>query len=97
VGAVDATGQVVGGAGELGTPFNGAVELANRLAGSAQVADCVATQWFRFSLGRLESTNDACSLHGVREGFRASGGNIRALLARIALSDAFRHVRSTEN
>jgi hypothetical protein len=46
-------------------------------------------------LGRIESLDDACSVLSIRDGFRASGGNIRALLTQIAVSDAFRNVRST--
>jgi hypothetical protein len=97
LGAVDATGEFVEVDADLVGPFVGALELANKLAGSGQVQNCVAAQWFRFSLGRIESQNDACSIQAIRAGFRASGGNIRTLIAQIALSDAFRHVRSTEN
>ncbi|MFZ5889964.1 MAG: DUF1592 domain-containing protein [Myxococcota bacterium] len=97
VGDVDATGQVVGAAGALGAPFDGALELATKLAEAPEVSECVTKQWFRFSLGRVESNNDACSLQTIRDAFRASGGNVRSLIAQIALSDAFRNVRSTEN
>ena len=75
--------------------FDGAVELAGKLAKSTEVAECVARQWFRFALGRVESENDACSLQAIDGGFRASGNNVRALLAQVALSDAFRNVRLT--
>jgi hypothetical protein len=95
LGAVDATGAINGTAANLDGAFDGAVELANKLAGATQVEDCLANQWFRFSLGRIESTDDACSVLSIRNGFRASGGNIRALLTQIAVSDAFRNVRST--
>ena len=95
-GPVDSKGQVTGGLGELGTPFDGAVELANKLADAPEVSECVTKQWFRFSLGRIESTDDSCSLQSVRDSFRASGGNVRTLLSQIVLSDAFRNVRSTE-
>ncbi len=93
LGPVDATGQINKAAPDLDGSFNGAVDLANRLAQSALVRDCVASQWFRFSLGRMESTNDACSIQGLRDTFNASDGNIRDLLARIVLSPAFRSVR----
>jgi hypothetical protein len=97
LGAVDATGNISGaGVGaDLAGTFNGALELANKLAGSQEVADCFANQWFRFSLGRMESTDDSCSVQGIHEGFRASGGNIRDLLTRIAVSPSFRNVRVT--
>ena len=55
----------------------------------------MVSQWFRFSMGRMETTNDSCSIQGIRESFAASGGNIREMLARIALSPSFRNVRLT--
>lgn len=97
LGAVDATGQVLGASGALGTAFDGALELANRLADAPEVSECVTKQWFRFSLGRVESNDDACSVQAARDAFRAAGGNVRTLLAEIALSEAFRNVRATEN
>jgi hypothetical protein len=93
LGPVDATGNIVAAASDLNGAFNGAVELANKLAQSSDVENCFANQWFRFSLGRMESENDACSISNIHEAFRASGGNIRDLLARIALSPSFRNVR----
>jgi hypothetical protein len=80
---------------DLEGEFNGPIELASKLAGSGEVQSCVANQWFRFALGRVESTSDACSMQSIHEGFRQSGGNIRELLVKIALSDAFRHVRAS--
>jgi hypothetical protein len=88
--AVDATGNVLG-APEIAGPFDGAAALARKLAGSVQVQQCVARQWFRFALGRLETASDGCSLQGMFDGFQASGHDVRQLLASIATSDAFRY------
>ncbi len=90
---VDASGEIIVADADLLGTFDGAIELSHKLAGSRQVADCMANQWFRFALGRMESNDDACALQDVYEGFAASGGNVRELLARIATSDSFRHVR----
>jgi hypothetical protein len=87
---VDATGNVVG-APELAGPFDGAVALSKKLAGSAQVQQCVARQWFRFALGRMETASDGCSLKAMFDGFQASGHDVRKLLASVATSDAFRY------
>src|SRR5690606_2384928 len=56
---IDASGELVGD----GPPknFQNAVELTHLLADSVTVSDCVARQWFRFSLGRIESESDSCS------------------------------------
>ncbi|HEY3498769.1 MAG TPA: DUF1592 domain-containing protein [Polyangiaceae bacterium] len=94
--AVDATGSLEEVAPDLAGDFDGAVELANKLAGSREVRTCVGLQWFRFSLGRMESVDDSCSVKAIRDGFEASGGNVRELMVRIALSDAFRHARTAE-
>jgi hypothetical protein len=95
LGAVDATGNIVNGGRDLDGAFNGPIELAKRLADSQVVSNCMVNQWFRYSMGRMETTNDACSIQGIRQAFDASGGNIRELLARVALSPAFRNVRLT--
>jgi hypothetical protein len=96
LGVVDATGTLEAVAPDLAGSFDGAVELANKLAASRQVRTCVGLQWFRFSLGRMESVDDACSVKAIRDGFDASGGNVRTLMNQIAQSDAFRLVRSAE-
>lgn len=93
-GEVDASGEVTSASPELEGPFENGIELIQKLAASKDVADCVANQWIRFSLGRMESKSDACSVQRIHEEFRSTG-NIRTLLTRIALSDTFRHVRST--
>ncbi|WP_437786719.1 DUF1592 domain-containing protein [Sorangium sp. So ce1097] len=95
LGEVNAAGEITSAREDLAGPYYGGVELARKLAGSAEVAECVANQWFRFALGRIESLDDACSIQAIHEDFKASGGNIRTLLSQVALSDAFRHVRLT--
>ncbi|HEY3595728.1 MAG TPA: DUF1592 domain-containing protein [Polyangiaceae bacterium] len=93
LGPVDATGQFIRAGADLDGSFNGAIELANDLAHSEEVRNCVANQWFRFSMGRIESTDDACSIQSLRQTFATSGGNVRELLSRIVLSTSFRSVR----
>lgn len=93
LGDVDASGEVVGAQGALSGPFYGAIELSDKLANSDEVAECLANQWFRFALGRMETGNDACTLQGAHERFAASGHDVRKLIEQIATSDAFRHVR----
>jgi len=91
---IDASGQVVGATDGLAGTFTGAVGLGQKLAASRTVADCAANQWFRFALGRIESTDDACSLKSLHERFAASGYNVRTLITTMVVSDAFRHVRA---
>jgi hypothetical protein len=88
-------GRPVDDAGELTQtkdadgPFVGARALAERLAGSAQVRDCVATQWFRYTMGRFDGAGDECSLKPLREAFTASGGDLEELLVAMTRTEAF--------
>lgn len=87
---IDAQGELVS-AGVSSGPFTGAVELAERLAVSPEVRDCVEKQWFRYSLGRGEGAEDACSLASVKEEFAASDFNVKKMLVALVTSDAFRY------
>ncbi len=92
--SIDATGELVAAGDDLSGSFVGVVELGQKLATSRTVADCAANQWFRFALGRIESPDDACSLKALHDGFAASKYNVRELVTKLVLSDAFRHVRA---
>lgn len=91
---IDVTGEVVGSADPtLDGPFNGARELAERLASSPRVESCLATHFYRFAMGRLEEEADKCSLQQVTQAFTASQGDLRELLVALTLTDAFRYRR----
>jgi hypothetical protein len=83
-------------AGEASGPFDGAVELAERLAQSDAVRGCVTRQWFRYRLGRTETDDDACTLSQLSEDFANSDYDVRTLLLELVVSDAFRLVRGGE-
>ena len=70
--------------------FSDPVELANGIATSADLAPCMALQWFRFSLSRNEAPEDASSLAAIQKQFAASDYNLRGLILSIVTSDAFR-------
>jgi hypothetical protein len=86
---VDESGELVATRDIDGT-FDGAVELAQRLAGSEEVSDCFASLWVEYGIGRSRQDADACSVDAVTEHFAASDGNLRALLLGVVASDAFR-------
>jgi Protein of unknown function (DUF1592)/Protein of unknown function (DUF1588)/Protein of unknown function (DUF1587)/Protein of unknown function (DUF1585)/Protein of unknown function (DUF1595) len=95
---VDASGEVVGtGDPALDGPFNGALELAGRLANDQTARDCLATQWYRYAMGRVEDSTDTCSLTDVKTRFASNNGNFRELLVGITLSDAFLYRPAMEN
>lgn len=90
---INATGNIVGSA-DVNGPFDGAVALAQKLAASSEVQQCVARQWFRFALGRLETEVDGCSLKAVFAAFDSTRHDVRQLLTAIVTSDAFLYRRS---
>jgi hypothetical protein len=87
--SIDATGQLLA-TRDIDGPFDGAVELAHRLAGSEQVSDCFASLYVEFALGRVPREADECSVDAVLDHFSASGGNLRELVIAVVASDAFR-------
>jgi hypothetical protein len=71
--------------------FDGAVELGQRLAQSTQVSDCVASQWFRYSLGLGAADVETCALAPVAKTFADSGGDMQELMIATVTSTAFRN------
>jgi hypothetical protein len=87
---VDATGELTGTRDSDG-PFDGAVELAARLGESADVRECLATQWFRFGYGHAEEKADSCAMAQLQGAFRAADYNVKELLVALTRTDAFRY------
>lgn len=87
---IDATG-ILDGLDDADGPFDGAVELATRLAKSTQVRRCFVKQWFRAAIGRVEQAEDTASLEEMYQAFARAGFDARELIVAIAKSDVFRH------
>ncbi len=87
--SVNATGSV--SASDVDGPFDGAPELARKLAQSETVKGCIATQWFRYTMGRGETDADKCSLSSATQAFAAAKYDMRELLVAITVTDAFRY------
>ncbi|WP_437738270.1 DUF1592 domain-containing protein [Sorangium sp. So ce1335] len=85
---IDSSGQIVASE-DMDGPFVGVRELAERLADSAQVRECLATQWFRYTAGRFESAGDDCSLGALRTGFHGSEGDLVELIVATTQTEAF--------
>jgi hypothetical protein len=93
---IDATGQVIAkNPGELAATFDGAADLVKQLATAAQVQQCFVIQELRYALGRIETTEDACSAQQAFAVFSSSQLNIQKLLVALTGTDAFRY-RSVE-
>ncbi len=91
---IDDSGEILGISPEIDGPFQGVAQLADRLATSPRVRDCLADSWFAYAFGRIpEETADACSSDLLRDALRGADGNIRSMLLDLVSSDAFRHAR----
>ncbi len=87
---LDASGEVLDGGDATGV-FVGAAALGAKLGGSSTVRACVATQLFRFGLGRDPGASDQCALQALSAPPEAAQIlDYRALLSRLVASDAFR-------
>jgi len=74
--------------------FDGAVDLAHRLADSDQVQGCMARQWFRYAHGRNEhDLEDNCSVDQLTEAFQGADLDIRELIVALTQTDAFLYTR----
>jgi hypothetical protein len=87
---IDASGTIIS-TDDIDGDFAGGVELAQKLAGSAEVRGCFVREWFRFANGRSEIPADQCTLESLNAQFDAEGHDMRQLLTNIAVSDAFRY------
>lgn len=61
-------------------PFSDVSGLAQKLAQSAEVRDCFATQFFRFAQGRAPTPADGCRLSRVHAQVAAEGGTLTSLV-----------------
>jgi hypothetical protein len=87
---VDESGEVLASTeSALDGPFNGAAELAARIAVSPLARDCLATNWYTYTFGRQVQPEDSCSVAQVKERFARSGGDLKELLVALTQTDSF--------
>jgi hypothetical protein len=85
---VDATGTITGT--DVDGPFDGAIDLSRKLAGSQIVHACATQELVRYALGRAPVAAEAPTVAALAQTFFASGGDLRALLAAIVMTPTFR-------
>ena len=94
---IDATGGVkISRDSAVIGDVNGVAELSAKLAGSRNVHDCVAKEFYRFALGRALNQADNCTVTLIGDRFMSSGGNFRELMLAIVQSDAFKRNANPE-
>jgi hypothetical protein len=92
---IDATGEVIK-TDDIDGEYDGAIELASALAGSTQVQECVASQWFRFAYNRTVTPEDTCSIEQLNDVFVSSNFNVKELLVALTQTNAFLYRRSVD-
>lgn len=86
---IDATGNVLGS--DVAGPFDGALELTNKLAQSQEVKDCLVQTWFRFAQGRSVTDADAGNIQILSASFGQSAFKLSELLIAVTETQAFRY------
>ncbi|MDZ4694986.1 MAG: DUF1592 domain-containing protein [Deltaproteobacteria bacterium] len=86
---VDAKGEL-SHTDSIDGPFDGVLELNQKLLTSNQVHACVGRQWVRYALGRHETDDETCFIQHLQKRFDGANMDVRELLLTIATSDIFR-------
>jgi hypothetical protein len=91
--AIDATGVIAGApAGVTDGEFHGAVELAQRISGSDDVATCYVGHFVHHARGAAPTTEvEQCATDELTASFIESGGDLPRLVAELVRSDGFRY------
>jgi hypothetical protein len=74
----------------------GALDLVGRLAQAREVRACMARQWFRYALGRLDGEGDRPAIAAVIEAFARDGHRLPDLMVALAASHPFRFRRPVD-
>jgi hypothetical protein len=86
---VDATGTLA--STDVDAALDGVPSLAARLAASAEVASCAATQWFRYAFGRSEqTTGDTCAIAALAGALTGPNGDFKQMVRQTVRMAAFR-------
>lgn len=88
---IDDSGYVKGTAG-LEDPFEGALILADTLAEHPDALSCMARQWFRYGMGRMERMEDpvdAATVAAMVEVLDGGHGSLLEMFIRLTGSEAF--------
>jgi Protein of unknown function (DUF1592)/Protein of unknown function (DUF1588)/Protein of unknown function (DUF1595)/Protein of unknown function (DUF1585)/Protein of unknown function (DUF1587) len=86
---VDASGSFMLPSGQV--TFSNAVELVRTIATRPETASCMAKQWLRYGLRRLDQVDEAPSLDALVRTFKSSDLDIRELMVAVTKTRAFTH------
>jgi hypothetical protein len=87
---IDASGDLT--ETDVTGPFVGVVEMTEKLAQSQIAAECFVRQWFRFTFGRAESTDDDARIATIAGQFGTANGKVKELLVALTQTPDFRYL-----
>jgi Protein of unknown function (DUF1592)/Protein of unknown function (DUF1588)/Protein of unknown function (DUF1595)/Protein of unknown function (DUF1587)/Protein of unknown function (DUF1585) len=87
--AIDSRGALSLGNAASDGEANGGVEMVYKMLASQELKSCFVRQMTRFALRREAKMADMCALAKLRDGFEASGTDVRRLVADMASSQLF--------
>ncbi|MFO0560964.1 MAG: DUF1592 domain-containing protein [Polyangiales bacterium] len=80
--------------------FDGPASLMRSVAASGQCEPCVSRQWLRFTFGRIESSEDACTLQALTDRLDPARGaadaSLLSMMVAMSSTDAFFYRRARE-
>jgi hypothetical protein len=85
---IDSTGALVGATGG-DKPVSNAIDLSRVLSQSQDTFDCVTSQAFQFTMGRIAADYDGCGMAKASQAFSTGHLDVRELIAGIVRSDSF--------
>ena len=65
--------------------------MMEQLTKEPQVSICLATQVFRFTFSRLETSVDACAIQAIGDALGGTGGTLGQAILAVTATDAFTH------
>ncbi|MEA2697543.1 MAG: hypothetical protein QOI66_1814 [Myxococcales bacterium] len=86
---VDVRGLKLRDASGTDVSFDGPAQLATLLTNHPDVQRCMGKQWLTFALGRALTTDEASALDDIHAAFKASGLDLRVLIAAVVSSELF--------
>jgi hypothetical protein len=87
--AIDASGKLEDT--DVDGPFQGAVELAERLGASGDARVCLEGKMLEYALGRALVPQDRCAQQGLDQRVKAAGGHLSDMFLAVVQSAAFRN------
>lgn len=92
---IDESGEIVATL-DIDGPYEGPIDMAERLSRSEQVQRCVVLNMVRYTQGRAEVEDDVCEVNDLYQEYERGGYDFLSLLKAIVRSPTFRYLHLDE-